>query len=738
MCSFRSCLSLTAPDGKVERGSRRKYTDNVAVSHLHNRFKSNKECQASLINYKRGGTPFVNLVTIIPITWDSDDVAFLVGFQVDLVEAPNAILASMQDGTYQVNYQLFNNVSRPLPPPDQDGTAKLGERRRKRELTDEMRALVEACGRDCVEGVMRKLDEGEVDRSDRVVMGEWYRTLTDHTDGQSRCLRLTSCAITDNFPSLPADFIHVVSLKGYIQYVSPFVRNVLGYDPEDLHGMTLSDIVHPADIALVQRELKEATQPDLFGQPTTRTVNFLCRMERKVGGHVWVESTGRLYAEPGKGKRVVVLAGRARTMPRLEWSAVESAGGVAEGGRGEGWGMVSKEGLILYASPELREILGARGSDSLLGDSYLDHIPEDLDPPAEAPRANATTMSPSKLRASESPSQKIKNGLNLTARGLPKSSSVSVRHQVILPRKGSHRSNSSMSTAPPHSSGSPLLVIHEVSTTFYAAHPEPAWPDPTSIANGSGQWTLSRNGTPETESFPIEEQAGPSRRRPVPSPIVFQVKVLHSPSSMATGQTTESSTTALVPGPSRPVYPSAANVFEEVDVHRGTSWLYELQRLKNSNRKMRKEIATLRSAGAGSRAGVSQREEAGKRKRPSEVQIIHQPQPSDQPSYNYQMAPPPTNGHQSHYASDPRNSGTSASSYASYAFGSGPPPHAYPLTNAHPQSSIQPPGESYAQDTLSSQTDYRPSYGASGRQTQTLPASADSFAYRHDPTRRLH
>lgn len=68
-----------------------------------------KECQASLINYRKGGTPFINLVTIVPIPWDSDEIVYHVGFQVDLVEQPNAILRNMRDGSYQVNYTVVNN-----------------------------------------------------------------------------------------------------------------------------------------------------------------------------------------------------------------------------------------------------------------------------------------------------------------------------------------------------------------------------------------------------------------------------------------------------------------------------------------------------------------------------------------------------------------------------------------------------------------------------------------------------
>lgn len=40
--------------------------------------------------------PFVNLITVIPITNDNNEVAFFVGLQVDLVEQPNAILEKMK------------------------------------------------------------------------------------------------------------------------------------------------------------------------------------------------------------------------------------------------------------------------------------------------------------------------------------------------------------------------------------------------------------------------------------------------------------------------------------------------------------------------------------------------------------------------------------------------------------------------------------------------------------------
>lgn len=75
-------LVRLAPNGEVQKGSRRKFTDNIAVAHLQRQLAQGKECQASLINYKKGGVPFINLVTVVPIPWDTEEIMFHVGFQV--------------------------------------------------------------------------------------------------------------------------------------------------------------------------------------------------------------------------------------------------------------------------------------------------------------------------------------------------------------------------------------------------------------------------------------------------------------------------------------------------------------------------------------------------------------------------------------------------------------------------------------------------------------------------------
>lgn len=88
----RNCRFLQAPDGKVESGIKRNYVDDDSVYYLKNMIENREEAQISLINYRRGGQPFMNLLTMIPIAWEpGGKMKFFVGFQVDLVEQPSAM-----------------------------------------------------------------------------------------------------------------------------------------------------------------------------------------------------------------------------------------------------------------------------------------------------------------------------------------------------------------------------------------------------------------------------------------------------------------------------------------------------------------------------------------------------------------------------------------------------------------------------------------------------------------------
>lgn len=79
----KNCRFLQAPDGNVEPTSSRKYVDQNTIRGMRDAIKANKEHQTTVTNFKKNGNAFVNILTLIPITWDSQDFRYSVGFQCD-------------------------------------------------------------------------------------------------------------------------------------------------------------------------------------------------------------------------------------------------------------------------------------------------------------------------------------------------------------------------------------------------------------------------------------------------------------------------------------------------------------------------------------------------------------------------------------------------------------------------------------------------------------------------------
>lgn len=101
-----NCRFLQAPGGGVKKGSERLFTDHMAVRYMKRHCVRLLECQISILNYKRDGTSFLNLVSIVPIKWgNSTEPVFLVGFQVDCGAHLGAIMGRMPNGECVVDYR---------------------------------------------------------------------------------------------------------------------------------------------------------------------------------------------------------------------------------------------------------------------------------------------------------------------------------------------------------------------------------------------------------------------------------------------------------------------------------------------------------------------------------------------------------------------------------------------------------------------------------------------------------
>ncbi len=76
-------------------------------------------------------------------------------------------------------------------------------------------------------------------------------------------------------------------INGNITYVSPNVKKLLGYEPEERLGNSIFQFVHPDDLPNVMKSAKEGWQ-------TGKTV-VICRLKHKNGEWRWLECSGSKY-----------------------------------------------------------------------------------------------------------------------------------------------------------------------------------------------------------------------------------------------------------------------------------------------------------------------------------------------------------------------------------------------------------------------------------------------------------
>jgi len=328
------------------------------------------------------------------------------------------------------------------------------------------------------------------------------------------------------------DFIHVLSLKGLFQYVSPSVRRVLEYEPEDLLNKNIADICHPSDIVPLMRELKDSTHVSTDGQPS-RNVALVFRIRRKHSGYVWIECAGRLHVEPGKGRKAVILSGRARSVPTLPWDSISKHGGLAEN---EVWVKMSYQGLILHVTDSGNSLVGL-GADELLGQSLYSFLPGgDNGPPSQS----------HVISDPKSAFSKLSQALSAVVGSDVRSGGITVPHRMVT------------------KSGKTI----DVDTTVF-----------TPVSNSSTSRDSSEEDSPSLDSESSQSQSA-AIAGIQPNTLVAQIKLR-----------------TLAPKATRSIVHSAsANVFEELETTRGTSWQYELHQLRLLNRRLKEDIMSSRSA----------------------------------------------------------------------------------------------------------------------------------------------
>ncbi|KAF8551165.1 hypothetical protein OG21DRAFT_319673 [Imleria badia] len=702
----RNCRFLQSPTGNVAKGEPRRFASPEAVSYMRKLLSSSKECQTTLVNYRKGGQAFINLVTVIPLRGgvhntpeEADEVAYHIGFQVDLTEQPTRILDKLRDGSYYaVNNSPLGVGNVPINglPGTNHGLGPLAQAQNLTNVglkggrhgqmmsiavSKELRKLIaDPTFTDSVAistGTNMSGPTGTSSGSaDQGSNATTPLTMLVTPSSSSTSMNRMSASGNTMAGSIPVslspslslllleflpDFLLVLSLKGAFLYVAPSVRLVLGYEPQELVGRGISDICHPADLVPLMRELKEGSVSSLsipgtgdVGPSTgassnllPKSVDLLFRALPKTSmfsphrdaqdasaelcdshpsplsfasasatatqspsssatssssdssdgtapPYVWLECRGRLHIEPGKGRKAIILSGRARWMPVVRWGSVDKAGGVGgvrcqgDGPHGgshmtagsrlcetssgepaaasidplEFWALLSSQGTFLVASASVRDVLGW-GTSEVIGRSVCGMVRDSRGGMRKQLEAELAKLDTLEARNMADPPPLVVT-TSLVHRELH---TVPVRLAFYRTPRSEKRTPSSTSsigaTTTPliHPLNNPLCPIVCQATVLSNTEYQSSKNTDTLFGARAGHARSQVWVQPGTEDDP--EDTGPS--------------LAHS---------------------------SGASLFEELETVRGSSWQYELQQLKFANQRLHEELHALEAACAKSGSGA--------------------------------------------------------------------------------------------------------------------------------------
>lgn len=115
-----------------------------------------------------------------------------------------------------------------------------------------------------------------------------------------------------------SDMISKHDTSGTFLYVSPACRTLLGYEPEELIGTSVTPLIHPEDANQLIELLATPSWDDI-------TTTFHYRARRKNSEYIWLETTARLFFDKNSQKQEFQASSRDITERKQSQEALQIA-----------------------------------------------------------------------------------------------------------------------------------------------------------------------------------------------------------------------------------------------------------------------------------------------------------------------------------------------------------------------------------------------------------------------------
>ena len=103
------------------------------------------------------------------------------------------------------------------------------------------------------------------------------------------------------------DMLSQIDADGIVEYVSPSVKTVLGYAPDQIKGKPFFDFIHPDEAATVKQKFQHAVETE-----TSFRMDYRYRCAN--GTYIWIEALANPIAGHHKGMNIYVFGSRDITL----------------------------------------------------------------------------------------------------------------------------------------------------------------------------------------------------------------------------------------------------------------------------------------------------------------------------------------------------------------------------------------------------------------------------------------
>jgi PAS domain S-box-containing protein len=115
-----------------------------------------------------------------------------------------------------------------------------------------------------------------------------------------------------------SDMISRHDTNGVFLYVSPACKTILGYEPEELTGTSITQLIHPEDASEILELLKTPNDEDI-------DVTIPYRARHRNGDYIWLETTARRFFDQSNQKVELQASSRNITERKQAQEALQQA-----------------------------------------------------------------------------------------------------------------------------------------------------------------------------------------------------------------------------------------------------------------------------------------------------------------------------------------------------------------------------------------------------------------------------